>query len=52
MELLDMASTQLLFPHLCDVCRLVYLTADSATELDDLEEGSIYIIGGLVDHNK
>lgn len=31
---------------------VVYLTADSPYEIDALEEGMTYVIGGIVDHNR
>jgi tRNA (guanine9-N1)-methyltransferase len=32
--------------------QLVYLTADSGIELDSFDENMVYIVGGLVDHNR
>ncbi|GIL92228.1 hypothetical protein Vretimale_18460 [Volvox reticuliferus] len=41
-----------LFPSPEDKARLVYLTADAEQELDELDENRVYIIGGIVDHNR
>ncbi|KAI5119595.1 hypothetical protein M0805_005765 [Coniferiporia weirii] len=32
--------------------KVVYLTADASDELEELKEGEIYIIGGIVDRNR
>lgn len=34
-----------------DVNRITYLTSDSPNVLTTLDSGSVYVIGGLVDHN-
>lgn len=31
---------------------IIYLSSDAKYEMDILEEDKIYIIGGLVDHNR
>lgn len=38
--------------HACDRSAVVYLTADAEDELMELEEGTTYIIGGIVDRNR
>jgi len=35
-----------------DQSKVIYLTADSTDELDQLHEGETYIIGGIVDRNR
>lgn len=35
-----------------DKSKLVYLTADSPNLIDDLSTEDIYVIGGIVDHNR
>lgn len=32
--------------------KIIYLTADSETVLDDLVEGHVYVLGGIVDRNR
>ena len=39
----------------CLRCRkedVVYLTADADDMLEELKEGEIYVLGGIVDHNR
>lgn len=44
--------TELLPENKEELDKYVYLTADTDTELDALEEGYTYIIGGIVDKNR
>ena len=32
--------------------KIVYLTADAEEEITEIEEDKVYVIGGLVDHNR
>lgn len=32
--------------------KVVYLTADADVEIEELQEGETYVIGGIVDHNR
>ncbi len=36
----------------CSVRFSFHMAADSDTELDQLDASSVYIIGGIVDHNR
>lgn len=38
--------------NIFEIEKLVYLTADAEEVIDDFEAEKIYIIGGLVDHNR
>lgn len=40
------------FSELFDKDKIIYLTSESDTTLEELEKGACYVIGGLVDHNK
>jgi len=40
------------YTELFEKTSLVYLTADSDTVLMDLREDEVYIVGGIVDHNR
>ncbi|KAJ2773349.1 tRNA (guanine(9)-N(1))-methyltransferase [Coemansia nantahalensis] len=40
------------YPDVFEKQDLVYLTADSPNELDGLDPGKVYIVGGLVDKNR
>ena len=39
-------------PQASEKSTIVYLTADSEDEINELTEGETYIIGGLCDHNR
>ena len=39
-------------PSRCEKDTVVYLTADTDEELEELKEGETYILGGIVDHNR
>lgn len=41
-----------LFPNVEDYQKLVYLTGDCDVDMTDYDSSKIYIIGGIVDHNK
>lgn len=40
------------FSEIFEKDKIVYLTSESETTLNELEKGTCYVIGGLVDHNK
>ena len=48
----DIHKDQESVPKICNQDELVYLSADSESTLDRIEEGKAYIIGGLVDRNR
>jgi tRNA (guanine9-N1)-methyltransferase len=48
----DIFTNEKHFSELFDKDKIVYLTSESDTTLDELEKGCVYVIGGLVDHNK
>ena len=35
-----------------DKKQIVYLTADAEQEISEIEQDKVYVIGGLVDHNR
>lgn len=48
----DIFTNEKHFSELFDKEKVIYLTSESETTLDELEKGACYVIGGLVDHNK